>query len=58
MEGAAYIVKAPTAPRVSLIVLNRQGMDNFVLDVAFVHKVKVQEPYIMLRCAPAVRLIY
>jgi len=58
VEGTAFIVTRTSNPRFKLIVLNKQGLDNFYLDLSTVHKMKIQTPYIMLKCstekAPAI----
>lgn len=51
VEGAGFVVKTSSSPKWMLIVLNRAGPDNFTLDVATVLKIKLQPPYLMLRCA-------
>lgn len=53
VEGGAFITLATSEPKWNLIVLNRAGPDNFVLDLSSMIKVKLQPPYLMLRCATA-----
>jgi hypothetical protein len=51
VEGGAFVVQASSEPRWSFIILNRAGPDNFVLDISSLIKVKLQPPYLMLRCS-------
>ena len=49
VEGPSYIVKAVAVPILRLIVLNKLDKENFTLDLTSVHKVKLQDPYIMMK---------
>ena len=42
VEGAAFITKRSSFPECKLIVLNKQGLDNFSLDLNCVNKMKIQ----------------
>jgi Dcp1-like decapping family len=58
VEGAAFIVRNCQAPFYSFIVMNKMGIDDFILDLSTVQKAKVQDSYIMLRCSTNVRYQY
>ena len=49
VEGAAFVVRKVSG--YLLIVLNKQGLNNLVLDLADCVKTKIQTPYIMLKCS-------
>ena len=49
MEGAVFITRNCLAPFYSLIVLNKIGPDDFILDLSTVQKAKMQDSYVMLR---------
>ena len=49
MEGAVFITRNCLAPFYSLIVLNKIGPDDFILDLSTVQKAKIQDSYVMLR---------
>ena len=55
VEGATFIVKrvipGNNPNNYLLIVLNKLGTDNLILDLADCKKAKIQVPYIMLRCS-------
>jgi len=50
VEGSAFITRNKESPFYSLIILNKKGPTDFVLDLTSKIKVKVQEIYVMLRC--------
>lgn len=49
VEGAAFITKSCQLPLNKLIILNKQGPEDFVLDLSALNKLKVQPPYLMIR---------
>ena len=49
VEGAVFITRNCLAPFYSIIVLNKVGPDDFLLDVSAVQKAKTQDEYVMLR---------
>lgn len=52
VEGACFVVrrKSPTdIPSFCVIVLNKQGLENFILDLSDCKKVKMQDRFIMLK---------
>ena len=49
MEGAVFITRNCLEPFYSLIVLNKMGPDDFILDLSTVQKAKIQDSYVMLR---------
>jgi hypothetical protein len=49
VEGAVFITRNCLPPFYSIIVLNKMGPDDFVLDVSTVQKAKTQDDYVMLR---------
>lgn len=55
VEGVTFIVSKAAQGGNSrsyvLIVLNKQGLENFILDLANCKKAKIQVPYIMLKCS-------
>ena len=51
MEGAVFITRNCLEPFYSLIVLNKMGPDDFILDLSTVQKAKIQDSYVMLRYA-------
>jgi len=51
VEGSAFITRRSSQPLHNLVVLNKQGIDNFFLDLNTVNKTKIQSPYIMLKCS-------
>eukprot|EP01041_Mallomonas_annulata_P001160 gene1160-2252_t len=51
VEGAAFITKRNIAPLHNLIVLNRSEPNDFKLDLSTVTKIKLQPPYVMIRCS-------
>lgn len=58
VEGSAFVVTRSTAPVCQLIVLNKQGIDNFVLDIPSVSKIKLQPPYVMIKYSTTVRMFF
>ena len=49
VEGSAFIVRRNCG--YLLIVLNKQGLDNLVLELEDCKKAKIQVPYIMMKCS-------
>ena len=49
VEGAVFITRNCLPPFYSLIVLNKMGPDDFILDMSTVQKAKIQDSYVMLR---------
>ena len=53
-QGTAFIVRRDTNPiEFRLIVLNKVGLENLVLDMGNCKKAKIQDPYIMMKCSIA-----
>lgn len=55
VEGAGFVVRNCDAPFYSFIVMNKMGIDDFILDLSKVQKAKIQDSYIMLRSSTDVR---
>jgi hypothetical protein len=52
VEGACFVVRRETqlgVPSFVVIVLNKQGIENFILDLVDCKKVKMQDPFIMMK---------
>jgi hypothetical protein len=49
VEGSAFVVALQNSQHHQFIILNKQGIDNLVLDLASVNKIKLQPPYVMIR---------
>jgi hypothetical protein len=53
VEGSGYVIARNVAPLYQFLILNKQGLDNFALDLTSVNKIKLQPPYIMIRYSTA-----
>jgi len=53
IEGACFVTRSACAPFYGLVVLNKNGPDDFRLDIKVVMNIKLQSPYLMLRYATA-----
>lgn len=53
IEGACFVTRGTSAPFYNLVVLNKNGPDDFKLDIKCIMNIKVQPPYLMLRHATA-----
>jgi hypothetical protein len=52
VEGACFVVRRKSAtdtPSFCVIVLNKQGLENFILDLSDCKRVKMQDRFIMLK---------
>jgi hypothetical protein len=51
IEGSAYITRNSCTPFYSLIVVNKKGSEDFIVNICEqIQKVKLQDEYLMLRC--------
>ena len=53
IEGALFVTRAACAPFYNVVVLNKNGPDDFKLDIKCIMNIKLQPPYLMLRHATA-----
>jgi hypothetical protein len=49
VEGAAFVTLNSRAPLHKFILLNKQGPDDYILDLSTANKIKNQAPYLMLQ---------
>ena len=54
IEGTSFVTRRSQMPLYQLIILNKQGLNNFILDISSIHKIKLQPPYVMIKYSVSV----
>lgn len=54
IEGSAYVTRNNSSPFYSFIIMNKKAADDLLLHIIpMIEKTKIQEQYLMLKCAPS-----